>query len=59
MRAFTGLKFRDTQCGFKLYRRDAAQTVFSRQKLDTFSFDVEDLYLVDKLPAKAGRFLCD
>jgi len=53
MRAVTGLKFRDTQCGFKLYRRDAAQTVFSRQKLDGFSFDVEDLYLAKKAGLKA------
>lgn len=48
MRTVTGLKFRDTQCGFKLYRRDAAQVVFSKQTLDGFSFDVEDLYLAKK-----------
>ena len=53
MRAITGLNFSDTQCGFKLYRRDAAQTVFSRQKLDGFSFDVEDLYLAKKSGLKA------
>lgn len=53
MRAVTGLEFRDTQCGFKLYRRDAAQAVFSRQKLDGFSFDVEDLYLAKKAGLKA------
>jgi dolichyl-phosphate beta-glucosyltransferase len=43
------LPFRDTQCGFKLFRRDAAQAIFSRQKLDGFSFDVEDLYIAKKL----------
>lgn len=48
MRTITGLNFSDTQCGFKLYRRDVAQTVFSRQRLDGFSFDVEDLYLAMK-----------
>ena len=53
MRAITGLNFRDTQCGFKLYRRDAAQTVFSTQKLDGFSFDVEDLYLAKQAGLKA------
>jgi dolichyl-phosphate beta-glucosyltransferase len=53
MRLVTGLGFHDTQCGFKLYRRDAAQTVFSRQKLDGFSFDVEDLYLARKAGLKA------
>jgi len=49
MRLTTGLPFRDTQCGFKLFRRDAAQAIFSRQKLDGFSFDVEDLYIAKKL----------
>jgi glycosyltransferase involved in cell wall biosynthesis len=45
MRAATGLPFRDTQCGFKLYRRDAARAVFPRQRLDGFGFDVEDLMI--------------
>lgn len=45
MRAATGLPFKDTQCGFKLFRRDAAQLIFSRQRLDGFGFDVEDLMI--------------
>lgn len=45
MRWLLGLPFRDTQCGFKLYRRGAASTVFPRQLLDGFSFDVEDLVI--------------
>lgn len=45
MRLATGLPFRDTQCGFKLFRRDAARAVFSRQVLDGFGFDVEDLLI--------------
>ena len=49
MRAATGLPFRDTQCGFKLYRASAAREVFSRQQLDGFSFDVEDLYIARRL----------
>lgn len=53
MRTVTGLPFYDTQCGFKLYRRDAAQVVFGRQKLDGFSFDVEDLYIAKKAGLKA------
>ncbi len=52
MRMLTGLPFHDTQCGFKLYRRDAAQAIFSRQQLDGFSFDVEDLYLASRLGLK-------
>jgi dolichyl-phosphate beta-glucosyltransferase len=49
MRLLTGLRFSDTQCGFKLYRRDAAQAVFARQQLDGFGFDVEDLYIAKVL----------
>jgi glycosyltransferase involved in cell wall biosynthesis len=45
MRLATGLPFRDTQCGFKLYRRDAAQAVFPRQRLEGFGFDVENLMI--------------
>lgn len=52
MRALTGLPFRDTQCGFKLYRADAARAVFSRQILDGFSFDVEDLCIARHLGFK-------
>ena len=35
----------DTQCGFKAFRQAAAQEIFSRQKMDGFSFDVEVLAL--------------
>jgi dolichyl-phosphate beta-glucosyltransferase len=53
MRAVTGLPFRDTQCGFKLYRSDAARQIFSRQKQEGFSFDVEDLLIAKKLGVRA------
>jgi dolichyl-phosphate beta-glucosyltransferase len=49
MRVLTGLPFADTQCGFKLYRREAARQVFERQRLDGFGFDVEDLFIVRRL----------
>ena len=45
MRIATGLPFRDTQCGFKLFRKDAAEVIFSRQLLEGFGFDVEDLLI--------------
>lgn len=45
VRLVAGLPFRDTQCGFKLYRSEAARQIFSRQRLDGFSFDVEDLVI--------------
>jgi glycosyltransferase involved in cell wall biosynthesis len=49
MRLFTGLHFADTQCGFKLFRRDAAREICRRQRLERFGFDVEILYLAQKL----------
>lgn len=39
----------DTQCGFKLYTREAAQQVFSRCKLNGFSFDFEALMIARDL----------
>jgi len=53
MRVLTGLPFRDTQCGFKLFRADAARAIFSRQTLDGFSFDVEDLVIAEVLHRRA------
>ncbi len=43
-----GLKVSDFTCGFKCYRREAAQKVFSRQQLKNWSFDAEDLYIANK-----------
>jgi len=48
MRASTGLDIADTQCGFKLFRGDVAQDVFSRQKLERFGFDAEVLYIAHR-----------
>jgi len=39
----------DTQCGFKLFRRAAAQRLFDLQQLDGFAFDVELLKLASVL----------
>ena len=39
----------DSQCGFKAFSRTAAQTIFSRQRIDGFGFDVEVLYLARRL----------
>jgi glycosyltransferase involved in cell wall biosynthesis len=49
MRLVTGLSFRDTQCGFKLFHKDAAREIFSRQIEEGFSFDVEDLVIARML----------
>lgn len=39
----------DTQCGFKLFRRDAAREVFARQKVNGWLFDCEVLGIADRL----------
>ncbi len=36
----------DTQCGFKGFRRQAAQDVFARQRVTSIVFDVEVVFLV-------------
>ena len=44
--------FKDTQCGFKCFTREAAMKVCRRQRLERFSFDVEMLYIAKKLGYK-------
>lgn len=39
---------RDTQCGFKLFTHQAAETIFPKQQLDGFAFDVELIVLARK-----------
>jgi len=47
MLVMKGIK--DTQCGFKLFRREAVMDIFPRVKTKGFSFDVEVLLLSRKL----------
>jgi dolichyl-phosphate beta-glucosyltransferase len=49
----------DTQCGFKMFRRDVAQDIFKRCKVEGFGFDFESLmiardlnYRVDEVPIR-------
>lgn len=44
---------RDTQCGFKLYRADAARAVVALGREDRFAFDLEHLLLASRLGAIA------
>ena len=41
-------RFKDTQCGFKLFKGDVARKLFAKGQVDRFMFDVEILYLAEK-----------
>ena len=43
-----GLEFADTQCGFKAFTREAAQTVFQLQTIERWGFDPEILFIALK-----------
>lgn len=49
MRMIVGLNVADTQCGFKLFSRKAAQDIFPLQTIDGFGFDPELLFIARKL----------
>jgi len=51
VRLLTGLPFRDTQCGFKLVRRQEVLPLFRAARVERFAWDVGILYLA----RKAGR----
>jgi dolichyl-phosphate beta-glucosyltransferase len=48
MQVITGLPYKDTQCGFKAFRREAARPVFALQRIERFGFDPEVLYIARK-----------
>ena len=48
--------FSDTQCGFKMFTREAAQALFSQQKLSSVIFDGEILFLAQRAGLKTGEF---
>src|SRR5579871_708111 len=48
LRLTLGLKYRDTQCGFKAFTRAAAHIVFPRQRVERWGFDPELLFLANK-----------
>jgi dolichyl-phosphate beta-glucosyltransferase len=43
-----GLDVKDITCGFKCYRKGCIQTIFSRQRLDNWSFDAENIFTARK-----------
>ena len=73
VRLITGVPFADTQCGFKIFRRDRARIIFEQQRIQGFGFDPEILFLARRHglhiveipvrwahdPATKVRLLCD
>lgn len=55
VRLGTGLSYRDTQCGFKGFRREAARAVFGRLTAAGFAFDVEVLLIARALGLKVAE----
>ena len=55
LRITLGLKFRDTQCGFKAFTREAAQTIFTRQRIERWGFDPELLFLANKFKLRTAE----
>ena len=65
-RLILGLSYKDTQCGFKAFNKDAAQEIFKRMKVFsekskvkgpavTAGFDLELLYIARKLGLKVAE----
>ena len=52
MRLTLGLPYKDTQCGFKAFTRQAAEIIFTRQQIDGWGFDPEILYIARKFKLK-------
>lgn len=55
MRLTLGLPYRDTQCGFKAFTRQAAATIFTRQQIEGWGFDPEILFIARKFGLKMAE----
>jgi glycosyltransferase involved in cell wall biosynthesis len=51
-----GIRYPDTQCGFKIFAAAAARDLFARQKLDSVIFDPEILWLAKQKGFKVAQF---
>lgn len=56
MRLAMGVKATDTQCGFKFYKKEAAQKIYSALVTDGFMFDIEALLVAKKLGLNGAEF---
>lgn len=52
VRKIVGLNFRDTQCGYKLFKSSAAFLIFPEMQINGFGFDVEILFIAERFGLK-------
>lgn len=55
LRMLLGLSFKDTQCGFKAFRRGAAHALFPMQSVEGWGFDPEILFLASRMGFKVAE----
>ena len=55
VRLLSGLPYRDTQCGFKLMKAAPGKEIFKRLTIMRFAFDVEMLFIAEKLGYKTAE----
>lgn len=53
---YLGIFFKDTQCGFKLFKADSARTLFRDQTIHSVLFDPEILYLAKRHHMQVEEF---
>lgn len=52
---FTVRTVRDTQCGFKLFRRELAIKLFNSTHVEGWAFDVELIFIMEYLNVKVNE----
>jgi len=49
VRSLLAIKIRDTQCGFKMMKKETIEPIFSKMKIEGYGFDLELLFLAKQL----------
>jgi dolichyl-phosphate beta-glucosyltransferase len=62
LRVILGLRFKDTQCGFKAFSRRAVHAIVQKQTIERWGFDPEILFIgrkfgyrIDEIPVRWGH----
>jgi dolichyl-phosphate beta-glucosyltransferase len=55
LRALLGVKFKDTQCGFKAFTRRAVRKIVPLQRIERWGFDPELLFLARKFDCRVDE----